>query len=144
MCIPILFSVTLVGMVREKPTFTSALRISIFDLVRLAFFREVAEVIVLAGLLLPNEKEDNIHVVLDHLPVAAGFLMLRHRSLGSEEGSSGEIGVSSISVIGVVEYPGRLSSKFGEARLRFVGEESSLPANFQPLTIMPPSSKATH
>jgi hypothetical protein len=71
MCIPILFSVTLVGMVREKPTFTSALRISIFDLVRLAFFREVAEVIVLAGLLLPNEKEDNIHVVLDHLAVAA-------------------------------------------------------------------------
>ena len=50
-----LLGVALVGVVREKPTFMAALRISIFNLVRLTSSGEVAEVTVLADLLLPCE-----------------------------------------------------------------------------------------
>ena len=51
----ILFGVAEVGVPRGKPTFIAALRISIFNLVRLASSGEVAEVTVLADLLLPCE-----------------------------------------------------------------------------------------
>jgi hypothetical protein len=50
-----LFSVAEVGVVRENPTFMAALRIRIFNLVRLTSSGDVAEVTVLTDLLLPWE-----------------------------------------------------------------------------------------
>jgi hypothetical protein len=50
-----LFGVAEVGVAREKPTFMAALRMSIFSLVRLTSSGDVAEVTVLADLLLPWE-----------------------------------------------------------------------------------------
>lgn len=101
-----LFGVAVVGVEREKPTFMAALRISIFSRVRLTSSGFVVEVIVLVelwDLLLPCEYVDSVDVVLDHRAVAARLPSVpRTRMLGIfGELSSGEIGVSSNSVVGV-------------------------------------------
>jgi hypothetical protein len=84
----------------------AALRISIFSRVRLTSSGFVVEVIVLVelwDLLLPCEYVDSVDVVLDHRAVAARLPSVpRTRMLGIfGELSSGEIGVSSNSVVGV-------------------------------------------
>src|SRR6187402_1322224 len=81
----------------------AALRIRILSRVRLASSGLVAVVTVLVDLALPCEYEDKVEVVLDHLALEERFPSVpRTRMLGMfGEFASGEIGVSSNSVVGV-------------------------------------------
>jgi len=98
-----LFGAAEVGVVREKPTFMAALRMRIFKRVRLTSSGLVAVVTVLEDFWLPCEYDDRVELLLDHLAFDARLPSVpRTRILGMfGEFSSGEIGVSSNSVVGV-------------------------------------------
>jgi hypothetical protein len=103
---------------RLKPTFMAALRISTLSRVRLTSSGPEAVFIVLEVLLLPCEYPDRLEELEDQRACERPLSVPRTRMLGIEgEWSSGEMGVSSNSVVGVSGI-----MKFGSARSISLGK----------------------
>lgn len=106
------------GEVREKPAFMAALRMRIFRRVRLWSSDPVVVVAVLDVLLLPCEKPERTDEALDQRTLEERLLSVpRTRMLGMEgELSSGDMGVSSNSVVGVSGWKKRRRGPVASAR----------------------------